>query len=122
MIAVTSRDLTTIRITGEIDACNVDELTTRARGAVPEGTTLVLDLTGVDFIAVAGLRALLAMNVECARCDTSWAVIAGPAATRLLRIGDPDHTLPVVGSALEALLQVRRHRAANRHHPAVTER
>lgn len=122
MIAVAGRDLTTIQISGDIDACNVDQLTARAREAVPEGSALILDLAGVDFIAVAGLRALLAMNIECARCGTTWALIAGPAVTRLLRIGDPDRTLPVVGSALEALLKVRRVLAANRHLRAVTGR
>jgi anti-anti-sigma factor len=122
MTAVTDRDLTTIQITGEIDACNVNDLTANAREAVPEGSTLILDLAGVDFIAVAGLRALLAMNIECARCGTTWALIAGPAVSRLLRIGDPDHTLPVVGSALEAVLQIRRVLAANRHLRAVTGR
>ena len=122
MLAVTSRDLTIIRISGEIDACNVDELTAQARDIVPEGRALVVDLAGVDFIAVAGLRALLAMNIECARCGTSWALIAGAAATRLLRVGDPDHTLPVVGSALEALLKIRQDVVGNRHLRAVTGR
>jgi anti-anti-sigma factor len=122
MIAVTSRDLTTIRITGDIDAYNVDEVTAHVRDAVPRRRPLVVDLAGVDFIAVAGLRALLAMNIECARCGTPWALIAGTAASRLLRVGDPDHTLPAVGSALEALLKVRHGVAANRRLRAVTGR
>ncbi len=122
MTAVSDREFTTIKITGDIDACNVDDLTTSARDAVPEGTALILDLAGVDFIAVAGLRALLAMNIECARCGTSWALIGGPAVTRLLRVGDRDHTLPVVGSPVEALLRIRRARREHRRLLAVTGR
>ena len=77
--ASSDREFTTIKITGDIDACNVDDLTNLARNTVPESAALILDLAGVDFIAVAGLRALLAVNIECARCGSSWALIVGPA-------------------------------------------
>lgn len=122
MTAVSDREFTTIKITGDIDACNVDDVTTSARDAVPKGTALILDLAGVDFIGVAGLRALLAVNIECAQCGTSWALICGPAVTRLLRVGDRDHTLPAVGSAVEALLRIRRLRREHRRLPAATGR
>ncbi len=118
--AFSDREFTTIKITGDIDACNVDDLTNLARDAVPDGAALILDLAGVDFIAVAGLRTLLAVNIECARCGSSWALIVSPAVTRLLRVGDRDHTLPVVGSPVEALLQIRRARREHRHLLAVT--
>ena len=93
----------------------LDNLTREARDVVQPRNALILDLAGVEFIVVAGLRALRAVNIECARCGTSWALIANHAVTRLLRVGDPDGTLPVVGSAVEALLRLRRARHGQRH-------
>jgi Magnesium chelatase, subunit ChlI C-terminal len=69
---------------------------------------LIVDLAEVDFIAIEGLHALFALNIECACTGTTWALIASHAVNRLLRVGDHDTLLPAVGSATEALLLVRR--------------
>jgi anti-anti-sigma factor len=108
LTAHTDTGLTVITISGEIDASNVDELSRHARGAVPDGGSLIVDLAAIDFIAVDGLRALLALNIECARTGTTWALISSRAANRSIRVGDHDKLLPAVGSATEALLLVRR--------------
>jgi anti-anti-sigma factor len=108
MWAHTDIGLTLIAISGEIDALNVDDVSGHARGLVPEGGALIVDLTDIDFIAVDGLRALFALNSRCVRTHTTWAIIATDAANRLLRVGDHDKLLPVVGSTTEALLLVRR--------------
>jgi anti-anti-sigma regulatory factor len=106
----TDTGLTVIAISGEIDASNVDALCRRAPGLVPHRGALIVDLAGIDFIAVDALRALFALNTHCARIDTTWALIASHAANRLLQVGDRDKLLPTVGSATEALLLVRRSR------------
>jgi hypothetical protein len=69
---------------------------------------LIVDLADIDFIALDGLHALIALNIQCARTGTTWALIASHAVNRLLRVGDHDKLLPAVGSATEALLLVRR--------------
>jgi anti-anti-sigma factor len=107
-------DLTVITISGEIDASNVDDVARHARGLVPDSGALIVDLADIDFIAIEGLRALFALNVECARADTTWALITGHAANRLLAAGDNDKLLPAVGSATEALQLVRRSGRGNR--------
>lgn len=115
LTAYTDDGVTIIRIAGEIDAANVDDLTRQARALVPAGTALILDLANVDFIGVDGLHTLLAINIECARRNSAWAMIASHAVTRLLRAGDRDATLPVVGSSTEccyAGLTPRRHLVA----------
>jgi anti-anti-sigma regulatory factor len=69
---------------------------------------LIVDLAEVDFIALDGLHALLALNIQCARAGATLALIASRAVNRLLRVGDHDKVLPAVGSATEALLLIRR--------------
>lgn len=121
LTAYTDGRVTIIRIAGEIDAANVDDLTRQARSLVPAGNALILDLANVDFIGVDGLRALLAVNIECARCNSPWAMIASQAVTRLLRVGDRDVTLPAVGSPTEALLLLRSPDRSRRHLVALTD-
>jgi anti-anti-sigma factor len=106
--AKTATGLTLISISGEIDASNVDEVSRRASEVVSDCGALIVDLTEVDFIALDGLHALFALNMQCARTGTTWALIASRAVSRLLRLADPDRLLPAAGSATGALLLVRR--------------
>jgi anti-anti-sigma factor len=100
--------LTVVTISGEIDATNADQLSHHVVGLVPDGGAVIVDMADTDFIGVDGLRALFAMNIECARTDTRWAVIGSHAVHRLLRVGDRDRLVPAVRSATEALQRVRR--------------
>ena len=108
MRAKTDNGLTVISLSGEIDASNADELGHRASEVVSDCGALIVDLADVDFMAVDGLRVLFALNIQCARAATTWALIASHAVNRLLRVADRDRLLPAVGSATEALLMVRR--------------
>jgi anti-anti-sigma factor len=108
MRAKTDSGLTVILISGDIDASNADELSHRVSELASDCGALIVDLAEVDFIALDGLHALFALNIQCARTGTTWALIAGHAVNRLLRVGDHDKLLPAVGSATEALLLVRR--------------
>ena len=100
--------LTVVTIPGEIDATNADELTHHVVGLVPDDGAMIVDMADTDFIGVEGLRALFAMNVECVRTDTRWAVIGSHAVHRLLRVADKERRVPAVRSATEALQRVRR--------------
>jgi anti-anti-sigma factor len=104
----TDSGLTVMSISGEIDASNADELSHRVSELASDCGALIVDLAEVDFIAIDGLRALIALYIQCVRTDTTWALIASHAVNRLLRVGDHDKVLPAVGSATEALLLVRR--------------
>ena len=104
----TDSGLTVMSISGEIDASNADELSHRVSELASDCGALIVDLAQVDFIAIDGLRALIALYIQCVRTDTTWALIASHAVNRLLRVGDHDKVLPAVGSATEALLLVRR--------------
>jgi anti-anti-sigma factor len=108
MRAKTDSGLTMMSISGEIDASNADELSHRVSELASDCGALIVDLAEVEFIAVDGLLALIALNIQCARTGTTWALIASRAVNRLLRVGDHDKLLPAVGSATEALLLVRR--------------
>ena len=113
MRAKTDTGLTVISISGEMDASNADELSHRVSELASDCGALIVDLADIDFIALDGLHALIALNIQCARTGTTWALIASHAVNRLLRLGDHDKLLPAVGSATEALLLVRR--SSRRH-------
>ena len=112
--ARTEAGLTVLAISGEIDAANVDDLRRHARRLVPDSGALIVDLADIGFIAVDGLRALMALDVECARAGTRWALIASHAVNRVLRVAGGDNLLPAVGSVTEALLLVHRSSRGNR--------
>ncbi len=48
------------------------------------------------FIAVEGFSALHKIAVRCAGAGISWALVPGLSADRLLRLCDPDRSLPVL--------------------------
>ncbi|MGH3968330.1 MAG: STAS domain-containing protein, partial [Mycobacterium sp.] len=56
---------------------------------------LVVDLSGLEFFGTAGFSALHTINVRCAGTDVAWSLVPGRAVARLLRICDPDNTLPI---------------------------
>lgn len=91
---------------GDIDAANAQELVDYALQHGDRINRLVLDLSGVDFFGTSGFSALHTLNVRCAGESITWASVPSPAVTRLLRICDPDSTLPMfdsVDTALEPL-------------------
>ena len=94
MRAKTDTGLTVISISGEIDASNADELSHHVSELASDCGALIVDLAEVDFIALDGLHALIALNDQCARTGTTWALIASHAVNRLLRVGDRDSYFP----------------------------
>lgn len=88
---------------GEIDAANSQELVDYALRHGDRINRLVLDMTGVDFFGTSGFSALHTLNVRCAGESIRWASVPSTAMTRLLRICDPDSTLPFFGGVDTAL-------------------
>ena len=92
---------------GELDAANAQEFVDYALRHAAHIDRLVLDLTGVDFFGTAGFSALHTLNVRCAAEKIQWAMAPSAAVTRLLRICDPDSTLPMCESVDAALAEAQ---------------
>lgn len=95
---------TLITVDGELDAANSDQLATYVQQSTKRRNRVVLDLRGVNFIGTAGFSALHRINVVCSGAQASWSMASSPAVERLLRVCDPDGTLPVTTAAQEPLL------------------
>lgn len=87
---------------GEIDASNADAFVTYVLPHLDGPTPLVVDLTRLKFLATAGVSTLHNMNTRCADNKARWAVAAGGAVARILRICDPEGVLPVVTTVASA--------------------
>lgn len=97
---------TLITVDGELDAANADQLVAYVRQSTNRSRRrVILDLRGLNFIGTAGFSALHRINVACSEAQVSWAMAPSPAVARLLRICDPDATLPVTAPRAEPLLE-----------------
>lgn len=87
---------TVVRIaaSGEIDASNSSELLDFVLRRGANSRSLILDLSDVTFFATAGFSALRTIDVRSSRASVSWMLVDGPAVARVLRICDPERTLP----------------------------
>ena len=79
---------------GDIDASNADALTEYTLSNVAGYRGMVLDLRSLDFFGAEGFSAIHRISVNCARVGTRWAIVPGSAASRVLRICDPQGSLP----------------------------
>lgn len=88
-------DHVTITVAGDIDAANAEDFGRFVASHIAPDRALHVDLTALDFFGTAGFSALLTVNVRCAEAGIRWTVSAHDAVARVLRICDPDRTLPV---------------------------
>lgn len=96
-----------VSVVGELDAANADDLANYVQRCAAYCEWLVLDLTELEFMGTAGFSVLHTINTRCAGTDVQWALVPGAATTRLLRICDPDTTLPTAKSGASALARVQ---------------
>lgn len=94
-----------ITVDGELDAANADQLAAYVQQSTSRSRRVILDLRGLKFIGTAGFSALHRINVACSAAQVSWAMAPSPAVARLLRVCDPDGTLPVTTQRAEPLLE-----------------
>lgn len=87
---------------GELDASNANQLADYVQRCTAHANSVVVNLTGLEFFGTAGFSALHTINVRCAGADVRWTVVPGAAVSRLLRICDPDGTLPLAKSVPSA--------------------
>jgi anti-anti-sigma factor len=91
---------------GDVDASNADALTQYTLSTVAGYRGMVIDLRSLDFFGADGFSAILRISVNCARVGTRWAIVPGAAASRVLRICDPQGSLPradTIAAAVGAL-------------------
>src|SRR5215469_10207609 len=93
---------TVLRLDGEIDSSNTNDVAQAIRRFARLKTPLILDLSHLDFLSIDGFRALLVLNNEHQQARVHCSVVAGNAMLPLLHIVNA-HGLPVVGSVAEAL-------------------
>jgi anti-anti-sigma factor len=87
---------TAVRISasGDIDASNTAEMLDYVLRRAANCRSLILDLSDVTFFATAGFSALTTIDVRSSRASVSWTLVDGHAVSRVLRICDPERTLP----------------------------
>lgn len=107
LAAFDSSWVTVIEVRGEIDALNAEAVSARLHQFVDPDRSLVLDLSDLDFLGVAGLTALFELGGRCDRSGVEWALVTGRAVRRVLALGDCEHRLPAVGSMVEVLQRFR---------------
>jgi anti-anti-sigma factor len=98
----TRRPATVLRVDGEMDASNAELVAQAIRRFSQLRAPLILDLSHLDFLGIAGLRALIALNREHRQAKLAYSVVSGPTLHRLTRVVS-DHGLPIIDSVPEAL-------------------
>jgi anti-anti-sigma factor len=99
-----SRHLATVlTISGDIDARNTARISAYATTLVPLGTALLLDLSGVRFIAAQSISVLSAVEDACRSAELPWALVTSHAVDRVLRLSQDDDILPTVSSVPDAM-------------------
>ena len=104
-------DTSVVTAHGEIDAANALEFVEYALKHAALIKRLVIDLSSVEFFGTAGFSALHTLNVRGAGEGIEWALVPSASVTRLLRLCDPDHVLPVhagIDAALAAVQGARK--------------
>jgi anti-anti-sigma factor len=91
-----------LSVNGEIDASNADLVADAIRRFSRLDGPLILDLSHLDFLGLAGLRALLVLDHEHQQARRHFSVVSGAALRRLTRVF-AEHNLPIVDSVPEAL-------------------
>jgi anti-anti-sigma factor len=92
---------------GELDAANAQDFVDYALRHHADMDGLILDLSGVSFFGTAAFSALHTLNVRCAGVGVAWVLLPSTAVARLLRICDPDATLPICDSIDSGLSVLR---------------
>lgn len=92
---------TVVSAHGELDASNATKFVDHLLDV--DVRRLVLDLSDANFVGTAVLSVLHMVSGRCPTENGTWALIPGLATRRLLRVCDPESTMPICASLDEAL-------------------
>ncbi|PRI16597.1 hypothetical protein B2J96_05520 [Mycobacterium shigaense] len=93
---------TVLRLEGEVDVSNADLVGAAIGRFCRLNAPLVLDLSQLGFLGIAGFRMLLVLNDENRAAKRHCSVVGGSALRLLTRVFI-DHGLPVIASVPEAI-------------------
>jgi anti-anti-sigma regulatory factor len=94
---------TVVKITGTIDAGNVDQVIEYAQRFNLPDKSFVLDLSGLDTFAAQGVRLLHRVDEACSAAGLEWALIPSQAVSLTLLVTGEDTGFFTVASVHEAL-------------------
>lgn len=94
---------TVLTISGNIDASNTDRVSAYAARLIPVGNALLLDLSGVDFMAAQSVSVLATVGNASDDAGLPWALITSHAVDRVLRLSEHDDILPVASSVPDGM-------------------
>lgn len=92
-----------VTIHGEIDAGNVDQVSEHIRRFILVGNPLVIDLSGVNSFAAAGVSLVRRFDGDCRDAGLEWTLIVDHAAAGRLDDDADEATFPIAQSVHEAL-------------------
>ncbi|OCB29266.1 sulfate transporter [Mycobacterium malmoense] len=75
---------TVVKIRGEIDAVNADQVGDHIRRFILGEDRVVLDMSDVSQFAAAGISLLQTFDAECRAAGVQWTLVAGPAVAEAL--------------------------------------
>ncbi|OBI74319.1 STAS domain-containing protein [Mycobacterium sp. E740] len=93
-----------LAVGGDVDLATVPSFQAAITEALTqEPTALVVDLSTVDFLASAGLQALVATHENVSKCARFAVVADGPATSRPIQLTGLDQVFSLYSSVDEAL-------------------
>ncbi|MFE5288744.1 STAS domain-containing protein [Nocardia sp. NPDC056611] len=92
-----SPSIVILSVTGEVDATTIDELREHLSDAVAAtGRLVVVDLSGVTFLSVSGIEALIDADDHARAHYRALCVVVGPrCVNRMLEVCGPNHLITV---------------------------
>jgi anti-anti-sigma factor len=108
-ISVGNREgVVVLAVGGEVDLVTIPALEEAIGGVVADNPAgLVIDLSGVEFLASAGLRLLAATHEEVGKSAPFAVVARGPATRRPIQLTGLDEAFPLYQTLEDALTDVR---------------
>ncbi|MEU8897564.1 STAS domain-containing protein [Nocardia sp. NPDC048505] len=98
---------TVLTVAGEVDLATAPALETAIEGILADKPrAVIIDLTGVSFLASAGMAALVAAHQRAGESTTIAVVADGPATSRQLKMTSLDQVFALyatLDAALDAL-------------------
>lgn len=103
--SITHEDgIAVLTVGGEVDLATVPAFEAAIAEALsPKPTALIVDLSGVDFLASAGLQALVATHESISKAADFAVVADGPATSRPIQLTGLDQILSLYPTMTEAM-------------------
>jgi anti-sigma B factor antagonist len=106
-------EATILRPSGEMDLGTVAIFRDALTAATVRGRSIVVDMTGIEYMDSSGIHALLAHGESCKQCGGLLVLVApNPSVQKIIEITGLDEAMPVFGS-VEVALDLLRARLAS---------